>query len=112
MERLLHTLINKEEWLAELGMTTYSHEQQEQLWRLVMQAVQTTALDALLDRLSQPDQRQLIQYLSEEDVSSELQPFLTARIPDYEQLLQHKLLEYRKQLQRDLSRLVRTGPDE
>lgn len=111
MMQLLNPYINKDEWLVELGFDSYAYDQQNALWELVMRGVQTTVMDVLLDRLSQADQRQLVQFLSEDDVSEQVGSFLQSKIPDYNELITDTLLEYRRKLKHDLSRLVRKPED-
>ena len=107
MKEFVESIIDKQEWLTDLGMANYSPAQQKSLWDLILTALQTKTLDLLLDQLSAAKQRQLIQYISEDDLQPQLPTFLQKNIPNYQELLNQGLLEYKKQLKRDLSRLVK-----
>jgi hypothetical protein len=72
MKSLVTPIIDKQQWLADFAFDRYDTQQQTQLWDLLMRAMETKALDVLLDRLSQPDQRSLIQHLSEDELEDEL----------------------------------------
>ena len=107
MRVIVEQVINKNEWMAELGFDQYTPAQQKTLWDLVFRALQTKAMDVLLDQLSQADQRHLVQYMSEDELSDQLQKFLDKKVPGYANLIQEELMEYKKQLKRNLNRLVR-----
>ena len=105
MKSLVVPIIDRQQWLAEFSFDGYSKEQQDQLWELLLRAMETKALDTLLDKLNQADQRALIQHLAEDDLESELERFLTKKIPEHHELLQNAVLDYKAQLKRDLARL-------
>jgi hypothetical protein len=102
MKSLITPLIDKQQWMTEFAFDNYDAQQQEQLWDLLMRAMETKALDVLLDRLQQIDQRALLQHLSEDELETELERFLTAKIPEHHELLRQALLAYKVQLKRDL----------
>jgi hypothetical protein len=112
MKAVVDSIVDKEQWLVELGFDRYTPTQKVALWDLVMRALETKAMDVLLDELAQEDQRKLVQYLSEDELSDQMGAFLEKKIPGYTQLINKALLEYKKQLKRDLSRLVRQPEDE
>ncbi len=107
MQQLLTPLVDKQQWLVELGFEDYNKEQQQALWDLVTRALETKILDALLDKLSQADQQALIQYISEPEMQPQLTEFLDKKVPKHQQLLEATILQYKKELKRDLERLVK-----
>lgn len=107
MKSLVDAVIDQEQWIVELGFGDYTPAQQRALWDLVSRALQTKTMDVLLDQLSQEDQRRFVQYLSEDELSDQLVVFLGNKIPGYSELISTALLEYKKQLKRDLARLVK-----
>lgn len=106
MKAMIDAIIDREQWMVELGLDRYTPAQQRTLWDLVSRALQTKAMDVLLDQLSQEDQRRFVQYLSEDELSEQLVVFLGKKIPGYSELLSKSLLEYKKELRRNLSRLT------
>ncbi len=106
MKAIIDAVIDKDQWMVELGLNKYTPAQQRTLWDLVARALQTKAMDVLLDQLSQEDQRRFVQYLSEDELSEQLVVFLGKKIPGYSELLSKALLEYKKELKRNLSRLT------
>ena len=106
MKAIIDAVIDKDQWMVELGLDRYTPAQQRTLWDLVSRALQTKAMDVLLDQLSQEDQRRFVQYLSEDELSEQLVVFLGKKIPGYSELLSKALLEYKKELRRNLSRLT------
>jgi hypothetical protein len=107
MKSLVAPLIDKQQWLAEFAFDRYDEKQKAQLWDLLMKAMETKALDVLLDQLNQNDQRALIQHLSEDDLADELESFLTRKIPYHHDLLREALMGYKVQLKRDLARVAK-----
>jgi hypothetical protein len=107
MKSLVTPIIDKQQWLVEFAFTNYDAKQQQQLWDLLMRAMETKALDVLLDRLNQADQRALLQHLSEDELEEELERFLNKKIPQHHELLRESLLAYKGQLKRDLARAVK-----
>lgn len=106
MKSIIDAVIDKEQWMVELGLDRYTPAQQRVLWDLVSRALQTKAMDVVLDQLSQEDQRRFVQYLSEDELSDQLIVFLGNKVPGYSELLSKELLEYKKELRRNLSRLT------
>lgn len=107
MQQLITPLVDRQQWLVELGFEGYTKEQQQALWDLVTRALETKILDTLLDQLKQTDQQALIQYMSEPELQEQLVAFLDKKVPKHQQLLQATILQYKKELQRDLERLVK-----
>jgi hypothetical protein len=107
MKSLVAPLIDKQQWLTEFGFDSYEAKQQTQLWDLLMRAMETKALDVLLDQLNQADQRVLIQHLAEDELEAELERFLNKKIPYHHDLLREALMGYKIQLKRDLARAVK-----
>ena len=107
MKSLVTPIIDKQQWLVEFSFDQYDSKQQEQLWDLLMRAMETKALDVLLDRLNQADQRALLQHLSEGELEAELERFLMVKIPQHHELLREALSGYKSQLKRDLARAVK-----
>lgn len=105
MKSLVTPLIDKQQWLTEFAFDRYDAKQQVQLWDLLMRAMETKALDVLLDQLNQQDQRALIQHLSEDELEEELERFLTKKIPYHHDLLREALMVYKGQLKRDLAKV-------
>ena len=107
MRSLASPVIDKQQWMTEFAFDSYSDAQKEQLWNLLMKAMETKALDVLLDQLNQADQRALIQHLAEDELEVELERFLTRKIPQHHELLRTALLQYKGQLKRDLARAIK-----
>lgn len=107
MQQLFNPLVDKQQWLVELGFAGYTKDQQQALWDLVTRALETKIIDALLDQLNQADQQALIQYIAEPDLQAQLNTFLDKKIPKHHQLLQAVILQYKNELKRDLQRLVK-----
>ena len=107
MKSLVTPIIDKQQWLSDFSFDQYDAQQQAQLWDLLMRAMETKALDVLLDRLNQNDQRSLLQHLSEDELEDELERFLTTKIPQHHDLLREALLAYKVQLKRDLAKATR-----
>lgn len=105
MKSLVAPLIDKQQWLTEFSFDQYTPQQQAQLWDLLMRAMETKALDVLLDQLKQPDQRALIQHLSEDELEEQLEAFLDKKIPYHHDLLREALMGYKVQLRKDLARV-------
>ena len=95
MNSLVDKAIDVNEWMSEFGFDQYTPGQQKTLWDLVYRALQTKAMDVLLDQLSQADQRQFIQYLSEEDLADQLEQFLDKKIPNHADLIEEELVVYK-----------------
>ena len=76
------------------------------LWDLITRAMETQALDILLDHLNQADQRALIQHLAEGELEEQLEVFLTRKIPGHQELLRSSIVRYKEQLRRDLTRIA------
>lgn len=107
MKSLVTPLIDKQQWMVEFGFDRYDAGQQTQLWNLLTKAIETKAVDVLLDQLSQADQRALVQFMSESDLEEELERFLDRKIPKHHDLLMAEILKYKAQLRRDLARAVK-----
>jgi hypothetical protein len=107
MKSLVAPLIDKQQWLVEFGFTAYDDKQRDQLWNLLMKAMETKALDVLLDQLKQADQRALIQHLAEDELEDELEKFLDRKIPYHHDLLREALMGYKVELKRDLARATK-----
>lgn len=107
MKSLVQPIIDRQQWLVDFAFDRYSTQQQQQLWDLILRAMETKALDVLLDQLNQADQQSLIQHLAEDDLEDELEHFLSRKIPDHHQLLRQTILSYKAQLKRDLTKAAR-----
>jgi hypothetical protein len=105
MKSLVTPLIDRRQWLEEFSLVDYSAQQQDQLWELVSKALEMQALDALLDRLNQENQRALIQHLAEDALESQVEEYLQRVLPGYHQLLEDAVVAYKKQLRLEFSRL-------
>lgn len=109
MKSLVTPLIDRQQWLVEFSLDRYPEDQQKVLWDLITRAMETQALDTLLDQLNQADQQALIQHLAEGDLEDHLESFLTRKIPNHQELLRAAVVRYKQQLQRDLQRAAKKG---
>lgn len=107
LKSLYTPTVNRQQWLQEFELDSFTKEQQQALWDLITRGLETRIVDTFLDKLKQVDQQALIQYLSEPELQPELTTFLDQKVPKHQQLLETTIMQYKKEIQKDLERLAK-----